>query len=677
MLIERFTRAIIALIHATLKVEVVEICLVSPLDTFCCAPKPQAFQKYTPQIAPLYCTAQSPQPRELETEHLPWKFFASVPIYFQDIVAGNLWIASDAQAPSQSSTVAHLEQMAELISERLEAEERYEEDRQRSQLLSQYVELSVDSAGFLDRDLRILNCNDACEKLSGLPKNWMIGKTMAEIGFPDASLEMLEPWRQMLLSVFESGRPHQKSFTFPGATEGHFIEHTTLAIPQINRHGTTVAILDVSIVRNWCAPDEEKAWKGTAEKLFHEIASHRKTQQELKALNAELEERVAKRTEQLVIADKAKSTFLANASHELRTPMNGIIGMADLLCQTDLTTEQREFTNTLMLCAQQMLALINNILDYSKIEAGRMEQDPEPFGVRALVTSVEAMMRESARIKNIDFVVEIDSEVPQTLIGDSVKIVQILSNLVSNAIKFTVAGQVRIHVQHLDPSGHVRFTVEDTGIGINPGDTGKIFTAFTQADASTTRRFGGTGLGLAISKQLVELMGGTISVESLPGVGSTFCFTLPLHPFEELSAPPTLPPKERSILQRFDAKILVVEDNPVNQIVLLRHLKQLGYTSVDVGNNGLQAVAAVDGTDYDMILMDCQMPEMDGFEATKIIRSRNIDKSIPIIAITALSNPDELERCRAVGMDGFLQKPYTREQLEATLQSFLGVPQYR
>jgi signal transduction histidine kinase/ActR/RegA family two-component response regulator len=673
MLNERFIRAITALIYTALKAEVVEICLLPPLDSNCPAPSTSAFKAYTPQNAPLYCTAFNPQPDNLRFEHLPWPFFASVPIYFEDAVAGNLWIASDTEAPSQSSAIPYLQQMAELISERLEAEEKYELDRQRSQLLNQYIEMSVDSSGFLDRDLRFLSCNDAYQKLSVFSKDWIIGKTMAEMGFPDAALEQLEPWKHMILSVFESGKPDQQSFTFPEETEEQLTQYTSLAIPQVDRCGKTVAVFNVSTVRNLYAFDKKKTWKRAAEKLFHEIAAHRETQQRLTALNAELEDRVAQRTEQLIKADKAKSIFLANASHELRTPMNGVIGMADLLCNTELSTEQRELTETLMLCAHQMLALINNILDFSKVEAGRMERDPEPFGVRSLVTSVEAMLKESARIKGLHFAVEIDSAVPQILIGDSVKIVQILSNLASNAIKFTATGHVRIRVQLTDSPNHVHFAVEDTGIGINPGDLGRLFTAFTQADASTTRRFGGTGLGLAISKQLVELMGGRISVESLPGEGSTFCFALPLDTFEVSSAPPTSPAQERSALQRFDAKILIVEDNPVNQIVLLRHLQQLRYTCVDVANNGLQAVAAADGTNYDLILMDCQMPEMDGFEATRIIRSRNIDKSIPIVAITALSNLGERERCQSVGMNGFLHKPYTREQLETTLQNFLGL----
>jgi signal transduction histidine kinase/ActR/RegA family two-component response regulator len=676
MLSERFTRITHALIQTILNVEVVEICLVPPFDCYCNSSIPSAFRKYTPQAVPMCCATHESGFQALEFENLPWQFFASVPINYQGTVVGNLWVASDLQQPCKASAIAYLEHMAELIAERLETEEKHEMDRQRSQLLSQYIEMSSDSTAFLDPNLRLLDCNDACVKLSCLPRDGMIGKSMWEMGAHESLIEKMEPWKKMMQSVFKTGKPHQESFTLSGEVDGRFAECTTIAIPQIDRHGKVIAILNASSVRNRSTSEEEKAWLMTAQTLFREIAQHRQTQEELAAINAERENQVAKRTKALFKADKAKSIFLANASHELRTPMNGIIGMTDLLCQSDLSIEQRELASTLMLCAHQMLALINNILDYSKAEAGRMEIDPAPFKVKSLCDSVAAMLNESARLKGLDFSINVDPDLSPILLGDSVRITQVLTNLASNAIKFTASGHVRVRVEKLSTtSSQVLFAVEDTGIGINPDDLGKLFTAFTQADASTTRRFGGTGLGLAISKQLVELMGGKIAVRSLPGEGSTFCFVLPLPASEEEVINEITAPDDRPVLQRLDAKILVVEDNPVNQMVLLKHLKMLGYTSIDLANNGLQAVAAADGTEYDLILMDCQMPEMDGFEATRIIRTRNVDKQLPIIAITALSNLDERERCKAAGMNSFLQKPYIRDQLKTLLQHFLEVPQ--
>jgi PAS domain-containing protein len=324
MLNERFTRAIIALIRLILNVEVVEICLVSPLDIYCHPPNPSAFQKYTPQSTPLYRTTQNHELQDLEFEHVPWQFFASVPIYLQDAVVGNLWVASDIQASSKSSTVSQLQQMAELIAERLEVEESNEIDRQRSQLLSKYIDMSVDSSSFLDPDLRHLYCNDACVALSGLPREWILGKNLKEMGVHDSLIEKMEPWKQMMLAVIETAKPRQEHLRITGDNDGHYIEYTSFGIPQVDRYGKVVAILNVSSIRNWSAHDDKEAWKSTSQKLFYEIASHRETQQELKTLNAELEERIAKRTEELVKADKAKSIFLANASHELRTPMNGI-----------------------------------------------------------------------------------------------------------------------------------------------------------------------------------------------------------------------------------------------------------------------------------------------------------------------------------------------------------------
>jgi PAS domain S-box-containing protein len=613
----------------------------------------------------------------------PWQWVIVVPLHNEHgAIIGNLWIAdSNDRQPTDKQTKLS-EQFADFCSTALQEEMKHAASQRYLSMYQEYIDKCSSSIGILDRDFRNLYVNETATNISGLSRDSQIGKNMWELGISQEIISAMKPWFELINRIFQTGESEKLTFEFDAA--GHPVKLTTLGIPLFDEDQEVIAILNASVPNNdfgsFIRPIHlEKIHR----ELVNEIALHRQTQDQLANLNNELERRIQERTAQLEISQKlaeesatAKSIFLANASHELRTPMNGIMGMADLLCQTQLSNEQREFTNTLMLCTEQMIALINNILDYSKVEAGRMEQDPEPFDVSPLVASVAAMLRESARAKGLDFAVEVDSEVPKVLVGDSVKIIQILTNLGSNAIKFTASGKVHIQVDRLPgvPS-QIRFTVRDTGIGINPGDIGRLFTSFTQADASMTRRFGGTGLGLAISKQLVELMGGTISVESVPGEGSTFCFTLPLPASKEVKFSAIPPTEDHPAPQRLDAKILVVEDNAVNQKVLLRHLKQLGFTSVNVANNGLQAVAAADSTDYDLILMDCQMPEMDGFEATSIIRSRNVGKMLPIIAITALSNLDERERCQASGMNGFLQKPYTRDQLKTMLQHFLELPQ--
>jgi PAS domain S-box-containing protein len=640
----------------------------------------QVFSVFT-QLAPTKHTFLRSEHPSIQMS--PWQWVIAVPLHNEHgAIIGNLWIAdSNERQPTEKQTKLS-EQFADFCSTALQEEIKHAASQRYLAMCQKYIDTCSSSIGIIDRDFRNLYVNETATNISGLSRESHIGKNMWELGISQEIISGMKPWFELIARIFQTGESEKLTFEFDAA--GHPVKLTTLGIPLFNENQEVIAILNASVPNNdfssFIRPIHlEKIHR----ELVNEIALHRQTQVQLANLNNELERRIQERTSQLEISQKhaeesakAKSIFLANASHELRTPMNGIMGMTDLLGQTPLSDEQRDFANTLMLCAEQMIALINNILDYSKVEAGRMEQDPEPFGVRQLMASVGAMLRESARAKGLDFAFKIDAEVPQTLIGDSVKIIQVLTNLASNAIKFTASGKVHIQVDCLPgDSSQIRFAVHDTGIGINSSDMGKLFNSFTQADASMTRRFGGTGLGLAISKQLVELMGGTISVESVPGEGSTFCFILPLTVGEEQVIPAIQTTENHPALQRLDAKILVVEDNMVNQIVLLRHLKQLGFTNVAIANNGLQAVTATGGTDFDLILMDCQMPELDGFEATSIIRSRTVGKRLPIIAITALSNLDERERCQASGMDGFLQKPYTREELEMMLQHFLEVPQ--
>jgi signal transduction histidine kinase len=397
--------------------------------------------------------------------------------------------------------------------------------------------------------------------------------------------------------------------------------------------------------------------------LEGEIAERRRAEAQAREAQADAER-----------ANEAKGRFLANMSHEIRTPMNAIMGFAELLTDTQLDKEQAEYAHTIQGSATALLGILNDILDFSKIEAGKLELVRERVVLRQLLSDVALLFAEPVEAKGLVLQISVDPAVPEVVLGDDVRMRQVISNLVSNAVKFTERGGLELAIRalstHAPGRARLRFECTDTGPGILAGDRARIFRPFEQGDGSSTRRSSGTGLGLTISRQLIELMGGALDVTSEPGRGATFWFEVELEPAS--AAPLTTAPTDEATLDLFRAemagrRVLLVEDNAVNRMIAERFLQKLGLVSA-TAVHGAEALALFEVERFDVILMDCQMPVMDGYEATRHLRESGCRTTI--IALTASAMESDREACLAAGMDDFLAKPVLVEDLSARLSKW-------
>ena len=539
---------------------------------------------------------------------------------------------------------------------------RTQEIREQKEQFEAIYQASKDGIAVLDvHTTAFLDANPAYLEMTGFTRAELLRTSCFALTLE----EDLEASRQAVADVVSKGfvRDFVKTCVVKGGEQ--VTVNMSLALMHGNQH---ILVTAKDMTSRYHLERELLDAKNKAEAAQAALAQQNRT---LEDLTANLESMVDTRTQELARAlqqaqeaARAKSEFLANMSHEIRTPMNGVLGMTELLGSTGLTDDQQQLLRVLQSSGQSLLTIINDILDFSKIEAGKLDLEHIPFSLPTLLVELKDMFAVQAQARELDLTLQYPPDLPERVLGDTTRLRQVFSNLVSNAIKFTHQGGVSISLQATDQADVYQATIRDTGIGMNPQVQAKLFTAFTQADASTTREYGGTGLGLAISATLVQLMQGRIWVESGVGQGSAFHFTF--------RAPRVLPASQPEPMQDAPAhdlshlSVLVAEDHPVNRLLVVKFLQKLGIEP-DVAHDGVQAVQRVESRSYDVILMDMQMPNMDGLTATHLIRSNRHIRQPHIIALTANAFAEDKATCHAAGMDDFVSKPVNVARLTEAL----------
>jgi PAS domain S-box-containing protein len=508
------------------------------------------------------------------------------------------------------------------------------------------IDSTNDAIFIADFDGRLLEVNKAACRTLGYTRDELVSMSIQDIDSPESAA--LLPGR--LAAIRERGEACFESV-------------------QLRKDGTPILI---EINNRAISYRQTQALLGVG----RDISERKRSEAELRASTTEM----ARLKAEAENANRAKSEFLAHMSHEIRTPLNGILGFTNLLSGGELSAEQREYNDAVRCSAEHLLALINDLLDFSRIEAGRLEPDSAKFSVRQCVDDALRPVRPLAETKGLELLVEVSESVPEWARGDSHRIRQVLLNLLGNAVKFTELGRISLRVLVVDNIGRtagngglaLQFAVSDTGIGIPEAQRATIFEPFRQADGSITRRFGGTGLGLSISSSLVALMNGRLWVDTNEGVGSTFSFTIPLIS----AAAPATGEAAGSALGRArpanpGLSILVAEDNKVNQRLIRRILEMRGHR-VTLCDNGADVLNAWHNHGFDLMLLDVHMPEMDGLEATRRVRAeeRPTGSHIPVIAMTACAMVGDRDECMQAGFDAYLTKPIDLQELENVLAKY-------